>query len=78
MQAIILAAGMGKRLREYTKDCTKCMVSVGNKKLIDRTIEALKQANIHRLIMVIGYEADKLEKYLRETVAVVHETLIIR
>ena len=69
MQAIILAAGMGKRLREYTKDCTKCMVSVGNKKLIDRTIEALKQANIHRLIMVIGYEADKLEKYLRETVS---------
>lgn len=68
MQAVILAAGMGKRLGKYTKDCTKCMITVGNKKLIDRAVEALKQAGISRLIMVVGYEGEKLEHYLKENV----------
>ena len=38
MQAIILAAGMGRRLGEYTKDNTKCMVPVNGVKLIDRLL----------------------------------------
>ena len=41
MQAIILAAGMGKRLGRYTKDATKCMVEVNGKALIEYAIEAL-------------------------------------
>lgn len=68
MQAMILAAGMGKRLGKYTRDCTKCMVKVGSVRLIDRTVDALKQAGIHRLIMVVGFEGKQLESYLRETV----------
>lgn len=68
MQAMVLAAGMGKRLGKYTKDCTKCMVSVGDKKLIDRTIEALRMAGIHRLVVVVGYEGEKLENYLKSSV----------
>ena len=38
MQAIILAAGMGKRLGEYTKDNTKCMLPINGETLIDRTL----------------------------------------
>lgn len=68
MQAIILAAGMGKRLGKYTKDCTKCMITVGSKKLIDRAVEALKQSGIRKLIVVVGYQGEKLENYLRQTV----------
>ena len=41
MQAIILAAGMGKRLGEFTKDNTKCMVEVNGVKLIDRVLTFL-------------------------------------
>ena len=67
MQAMILAAGMGKRLGKYTRSCTKCMVRVGNARLIDRMVAALKQAGIHKLIMVVGYEGEQLEAYLRET-----------
>ena len=67
MQAMILAAGMGKRLGKYTRSCTKCMVRVGNVRLIDRMVAALKQAGIHKLIMVVGYEGEQLEAYLRET-----------
>ena len=64
MQAIILAAGMGKRLGKYTRNCTKCMVSVGGKRLIDRAVEALRLVGIGRLVIVDGYQADNLEKYL--------------
>ncbi len=37
MQAIILAAGMGRRLGELTKDNTKCMLKVNGMRLIDRS-----------------------------------------
>ena len=47
MQALMLAAGMGKRLAKYTQNNTKCMVEVAGKKLIDRTIEALQIAGIN-------------------------------
>lgn len=44
MQAIMLAAGKGSRLGKYTKDNTKCMLSVHDKTLLERTIEALVEA----------------------------------
>ena len=60
MQAIILAAGMGKRLRSYTKDATKCMVKVNGKTLIEYTIEALVSNHIERLVVVVGYKGQLL------------------
>lgn len=66
MQALILAAGMGKRLKKYTKKNTKCMVEVNEKKLIDRTIENLLAINIKKIIMVTGYEGENLRRYLEE------------
>ena len=60
MQAIILAAGMGKRLGSLTEKDTKCMVSVLGKRLIDRTLEALavqkkEGTPISRIVMVVGF-----------------------
>lgn len=43
MQAIILAAGMGKRLGELTQGDTKCMVKVNGISLIDRTLTQLSK-----------------------------------
>ena len=43
MQAIILAAGMGKRLKELTKDNTKCMVAVNGETLIKRALRQLDE-----------------------------------
>ena len=43
MQAIILAAGMGKRLKDYTKNNTKCMVEVCGETLIERMLKQLDQ-----------------------------------
>lgn len=64
MQAIILAAGMGKRLGEYTKNNTKCMVPVNGIPLIDRLLGQLSKLSINRIIIVVGYEGEKLINYL--------------
>lgn len=64
MQALMLAAGLGKRLAKYTKNNTKCMVEVAGKKLIDRAIEAIKKAGIKRFVIVTGYKGDNLKKYI--------------
>lgn len=60
MQAIILAAGMGKRLGEYTKENTKCMVPVNGTLLIDRSLDCLSQLPLKRIVIVVGYEGQKV------------------
>lgn len=64
MQAIILAAGMGKRLGEYTKNNTKCMLPVNGVRLIDRMLTQLSSQNLNRVVMVVGYEGTKLIEYI--------------
>jgi len=64
MQAIILAAGMGRRLGDYTKDNTKCMVPVNGVKLIDRLLEQLSKQSLNRVIIVVGYKGQELRDYI--------------
>lgn len=64
MQAIILAAGLGRRLDELTSNDTKCMVKVNGVSLIDRLLEHLSHFSLQRIILVIGYEGKKLCDYL--------------
>ena len=64
MQAIILAAGMGRRLGEFTKNNTKCMVEVNGVRLIDRLLGQLSKLNLRRVVIVVGYEGAKLRDYL--------------
>lgn len=54
MQAIILAAGMGKRLGELTRNNTKCMVKVNGTSLIDRILTQLSLLDLSKVIIVIG------------------------
>ena len=64
MQAIILAAGMGRRLGEYTKDNTKCMVPVNGVRLIDRLLHQLSNLELSRVVIVVGYQAENLKSYI--------------
>ena len=64
MKAIILAAGMGKRLGELTKGNTKCMIEVGNETLISRLLHQLDKQHISRIVLVVGYKAQELKDYL--------------
>lgn len=64
MQAIILAAGMGKRLGELTKNNTKCMVCVNGVTLIERMLRQLDGQRLSRIVLVVGYEGQKLREYV--------------
>ena len=64
MQTIILAAGMGKRLGERTRDNTKCMLEVNGVRLIDRLLSCLHEAGVSRIILVVGYKGDNVRKYV--------------
>lgn len=66
MQAVILAAGMGTRLKELTQDSTKCMVRVNGTSLIERMIRQIqKDGAVSKLTIVVGYRAEKLRQYIR-------------
>lgn len=64
MQAIILAAGMGKRLKELTKNNTKCMVKVNGVTLIERMLHQIERQHLSRIVIVVGYEGRKLIDYI--------------
>ena len=64
MQAIILAAGMGKRLKELTQNNTKCMVKVNGVALIDRMLHQIDRKHLSRIVIVVGYEGQKLIDYI--------------
>lgn len=64
MQAIILAAGMGKRLKELTQNNTKCMVKVNGVTLIDRMLHQIESKHLSRIIIVVGYEGQRLIDYI--------------
>jgi histidinol-phosphate/aromatic aminotransferase/cobyric acid decarboxylase-like protein/choline kinase len=69
MQAIILAAGMGRRLGEYTRDNTKCMVAVNGVRLIDRLLGQLSALNLSRVLIVVGYKGRELMDYIGDRYA---------
>lgn len=64
MQAIILAAGKGSRLGNYTKENTKCMLEVNGEKLIDLSLKNLAAIGITKVVLVVGYQKDNLIAYL--------------
>ena len=55
---------MGRRLGEYTKDNTKCMVPVNGVRLIDRLLEQLSKQDLQRIIIVVGYKGDELREHV--------------
>jgi len=63
MQAVILAAGEGQRLRPFTANKPKVMIKVANKPILEFVISALKEAGIQDIIIVIGYKRDRVIEY---------------
>ena len=64
MQTIILAAGMGKRLKALTKNNTKCMIKVNGISLIDRMLHQIDAKKLKRIIIVVGYKGQELIDYI--------------
>ena len=64
MIGVILAAGMAKRLRPLTDHKPKCLLEVGGRTLLERTVCAMQQAGISEFVVVTGYCADQIREFL--------------
>jgi choline kinase len=66
MIGVILAAGMAKRLRPLTDTKPKCLLEVGGRTLLERTVRAMQQAGISEFVVVTGYRADQIKSFLEQ------------
>ena len=64
MLGVILAAGMAKRLRPLTDERPKCLLKVGERTLLQRTVDAMLAAGINELVVVTGYRANMIRDFL--------------
>ncbi len=67
MQVVILAAGMGKRLRSKTKEHTKSMVEILGKTFLEHSLDNLTQFDISRIIIVIGYCGNEIQEVIGDS-----------
>ncbi len=64
MIGVILAAGMAKRLRPLTDTKPKCLLEVGGRTLLERTVRAMQQAGISEFVVVTGYLGNMIRSFL--------------
>lgn len=76
MKALILAAGLGSRLRPLTDNVPKCMVEVNGVSIIDKQIENLSSNGINNIYVVTGYKSDVIESHLKEKFEDLNITII--
>ena len=68
MKAVILAAGLGKRLAAITVDKPKVLVKIGNKTLIEHTLAKLRGLGITQIALVVGYKGEMVRKVVGDNV----------
>lgn len=66
-ECIVLAGGLGTRLREAVPDLPKCMAPVAGKPFLSHVIDALRMQGIEKFIFSLGYQASVIEAYLSES-----------
>lgn len=66
MKAIILAAGIGKRLHPLTIDRPKCLVDFGTGTILDHQIEAMLAIGVESFTIVVGFEADQVKSHCND------------
>lgn len=64
MIGVILAAGMAKRLRPLTDTKPKCLLKVGDRTLLERTIDAMVATGITELVVVTGYRGEMIREWI--------------
>ncbi len=62
--ALLLAAGVGARLRPLTRNAPKCLTEVGGRTILERLIHNLRTQGIERLVVVLGHQGEKIREFL--------------
>jgi choline kinase len=65
MIGVILAAGVGSRLRPMTNDKPKCLVKTANKEILQYQLDSYIEAGIKELYLIVGYEGDTIREYCK-------------
>ena len=63
-QAIILAAGRGKRLKSLTENIPKCLIKINDNTILDRQVEILFRNGINEIIIVTGYRYQLIKNHI--------------
>ena len=74
MKATILAAGRGKRLRPLTDNMPKCLLNVGNRRIIEYQLESLSRLGIKDIVIVTGHLAEKVKEFCGNSFKYVHNS----
>jgi choline kinase len=77
MQAVILAAGIAKRLRPLTDSTPKCLLDLGGKNLLHRTVENILDNGIEDFVFVLGYRGNMIRDYLDKNFPGINKTILI-
>ncbi len=64
MKAVILAAGVGSRIRPLTDNLPKPLLEIGGKTILGRMVDAILDEGIQEMIVVTGYRADQIKRFL--------------
>lgn len=63
MKAVILAAGEGRRLKPLTNLRPKPMIPIANQPLLEHVVQAVRDAGIDEIVLVVGYKRDRIQTY---------------
>ncbi len=63
IQVVVLMGGLGTRLKEFTKECPKSLVDVGEKPFFDYQLDLMKKWGFRKFVFLIGYRAEMIEQY---------------
>ena len=64
MKAIILAAGVGSRMRPLTDNCPKCLLKIGGQTILEMMISGIQDCGISEIVFVIGHLQDQIKEYV--------------
>ena len=65
MKAIILAAGVGLRIKPLTDNCPKCLLKVGDNTILEMMISHIQNCGIKEIIFVVGYLREQIKYYVK-------------
>ena len=67
MKAIILAAGVGSRIRPLTDNCPKCLLKIGGVTILERMLTHIQACGINEVVFVLGYLQEQIESFVKNS-----------